>query len=159
MRTREQAAVKSSQSFHPHIMLVLLCHSHTTFHSHRESVTLCHTVSYMASHKWATQSQRLMVLSTLFHTAAGPHKFKHPITCYHAPESLVTHSHKDPQLQSHILSHSLTVSHTLASMVMHSHKDTVTQWQAYHFTQSLIQQSPNHLSSYTHLHTYITFLK
>ena len=64
-----------------------------------------------------------MGLFTLFHLTLGPHKFKHPITCHHASESLVTHSHKDPQSQLHMLSHSLTVSHAPANVAMHSHKD------------------------------------
>lgn len=43
MRTREQAAVKS---FHPHMMSVLLCHSHMASHSHRGSVSLCHSLTH-----------------------------------------------------------------------------------------------------------------
>lgn len=64
-----------------------------------------------------------MGLFTLFHLTLGPHKFKHPIMCNHTSENLVTHSHKDPQSQLHILSHSLTVSHAPANVAMHSHKD------------------------------------
>lgn len=45
-------AAKSPQSSQPHMVPVLLCHSHVASHSHRESVNLCHTVSYMTSHKW-----------------------------------------------------------------------------------------------------------
>lgn len=67
---------------------------------------------------------------------------------YRPPESLVTHSHKDLRSQPHIRSHSLAVSHTPANMVMQSQRHTVTQWQFYHLTHSLIQP-PSHIQSYT----------
>lgn len=80
----------------------------------------------------------------LFHIIVGPHKFKHPVTCHHVTESLVSHSQTDPQPQPHIITQP-HVSHTPANMVIHSHSYAV--WQAYHFTHYLIQQSPTHLPS------------
>jgi hypothetical protein len=59
------------------------------------------------------------------HTTARSHKFKHPSTCLHSPESLGTYKFTDQQIQFHIWLHSIEIIYNKVkcvggSMVVHT---------------------------------------